>query len=289
MIQSAHLTPSTSSQGKEEDWRGKECEGLGGCTRKTFLQKPLSCAQPGCLLYCHKQKKCSGFTITEVKRGSIWRCPNHSIKCLNKMSTENEIEVDNPDENNPKRNETKNVNVIKFLQWNARSINNKYVKLKKLMKIENVDIALIQETHLTMTREIPEIYGYKAVRQDRPTRGGGLLIYVNQDFNFKEKGGRIVEGVETLSISIQEKKGNWLDITNVYWPPAAQREYINFIDVSDNCVIAGDFNGHHRQWDAYQNPDGRGNNIKLFMSSKDLVCCNNEKSHTRQNPRCKYL
>ena len=193
----------------------------------------------------------------------------------NSMSPENEIE--------------ENVNVIKFLQWNARSINNKYVKLIKLMKIENVDIVLIQETHLTMTREIPEIYGYKAVRQDRPTKGGGLLIYVIQDFNFKENGGRIVEGVETLSISIQEKKGNWLDVTNVYWRPAAQREDINFIDVSENCVIAGDFNGHHRQWDAYQNTDRRGEQIEQFMLSKDLVCCNNETSHTRQNPRCKYL
>ena len=106
------ITPSTSSQGKEEHWRGKECEGLGACTRKTFGLKPLSCAQPGCLLYCHKQEKCSGLTKTEVKHGSIWRCPNHSIKCLNKMSTENEIEVDNADEKSPERNETGNVNVI---------------------------------------------------------------------------------------------------------------------------------------------------------------------------------
>ena len=323
-----------STENEIENWCGKECE---GCSRKTLRPKALFCAESGCPSYCHKKESCSGFTSKELMHGGIWKCHDHSIKCLKcgKIIKQTCKELDRISCNICKGQCHKACTGLKrqlslykdlhkegawtcdvcfekplqksetiqpgltFLQWNARGINKKSVELRKLMKNGNVNIVLIQETKLTKKSITPEIHGYSAVRLDRPSKkgAGGLLIYVNKHLNFKKHEGEIVEGVETggkidkgvemLSIRIKEKKGDWLDITNVYWPPAAAakpKDINDIIYASKNCVIAGDFNGHHTQWDSYQNEDQRGKKIEQFMSSNDIVCCNNKESHTRKNP-----
>ena len=144
-------------------------------------------------------------------------------------------------------------------------------------------MVLIQETKLTSRSKTPKIHGFTAVRQDRSNTefpGGGLLIYVKQDLAFRRIGGAKNGNTEALSVSIQQKVGKWLDITNVYSPPRADEARIDWIPVSDNCVIAGDYNGHSGIWDPFQPEDSMGNKIVDFMLANDLICCNNG-SHTR--------
>ena len=63
---------------------------------------------------------------------------------------------------------------------------------------------------------------------------------------------------EALSISIQQKVGKWLDVTNVYSPPRADEARIDWIPESDTM----------------------GDKIVDFILANDLICCN-DGSHTR--------
>ena len=159
----------------------------------------------------------------------------------------------------------------------------KIAELNQLVKELHVDIVLIQESKLTTRSKTPKIHGFTAVRQDRPNAefpSGGLLTYIKQDLAFRRIGGAKNGSTEALSISIQQKVGKWLDITNVYSPPRTDEDRIDWIPVSDNCVVAGDFNGHSGIWDPFQPEDSRGNKIVDYILANDLVCCNNG-SHTR--------
>ena len=103
---------------------------------------------------------------------------------------------------------------------------------------------------------------------------------MKQDLAFRKIGGAQNGNTEALSISIQQKVGKWLDITNIYSPPRADEAHIDWLPASNNCVIAGDFNGHSGIWDPFQPEDSMGNKIVDYMLKNDLICCN-DGSHTR--------
>ena len=233
---------------------------------------------------CDKEshKGCTGLTrdaYQSLINNDAWtceKCDSSTIPGPNTIPTDQSTDGAGPKKTGPKRN-------LRGLQWNADGINTKVTELNRLVVELDVDVVLIQETKLTSRSKTPKIHGFTAVRQDRPNAefpGGGLLTYVRQDLAFRRIGGTKNGNTEALSISIQQKVGKWLDVTNVYSPPRADEARIDWIPVSDNCVIAGDFNGHSGIWDPFQPEDTMGNKIVDFMLANDLICCN-DGSHTR--------
>ena len=80
---------------------------------------------------------------------------------------------------------------------------------------------------------------------------------------------------EALSVSIQQRARKWIDITNIYIPPRAESTEIDWLPVSETCLIAGDLNGHSPLWDQVQPEDPMGTKIVDFSIAKELICCNN--------------
>ena len=49
---------------------------------------------------------------------------------------------------------------LRVLQWNADGINTKIPELRTFLQDHEIDIAMIQESKLTSTKETPKIQGY---------------------------------------------------------------------------------------------------------------------------------
>ena len=76
---------------------------------------------------------------------------------------------------------------LNIQQWNAEGVYQKKVALSERLQTEKIDIACIQETHLSENRRFT-VRGYQTYRMDRENRSkGGILILVHnsipaQDF-----------------------------------------------------------------------------------------------------------
>ena len=233
-----------------------------------------------CSKECHKC--CTGLTRDAhqaLLKSNAWRCD--MCDYTPSPGSDNIPRDQSKDGAGPRR--TGKRRNLRGLQWNADGINTKMAELNSLVEELDVDVILIQETKLTNKSKTPVLHGYTAVRQDRPNTefpGGGLLTYVKQDMAFRKIGGAKNGSTEALSISIQQKVGKWLDITNVYSPPRSDERHIDWIPASKNCIIAGDWNGHSGIWDPIQPEDAMGGKVVDYMLANDLICCNSG-SHTR--------
>ena len=165
---------------------------------------------------------------------------------------------------------------LRVLQWNADGLNTKIPELRTFLQDHEIDIAMIQESKLTPTKETPKIQGYISLRADRKYAeypGGGLITYIMDNLAYKSHG-RTQRGiVETQSFSIQQSASKWLKFTNVYIPPKAEAD-ISWIPIPTRGVIAGDLNGHSRLWDETQPADKRGEAILDYILLNDLAFLN---------------
>ena len=132
---------------------------------------------------------------------------------------------------------------LTVLQWNAEGISRKKVPLAKRLHEENIDIACIQETHLTENLRF-SVRGYQTYRVDRQDRHkGGVLIQVRnnipaQHITVHTGGHAEITGVD---VTIQDKQ---IKIYNVYCPPD-RNLVLDAMDVpQENGMIFGDFNSH---------------------------------------------
>jgi hypothetical protein len=133
----------------------------------------------------HKQEDCSGLTIKQGKNldRSTWRCED----CIEREAERNKPRP--PDEEaiiyqlKTSKDESKQAEPIKILQWNTDNIKTKIVELRTLLEKTKVDIFVIQETKLIISDKTPTIPGYTIIRKDRwqskgskYNRGGGMLL-----------------------------------------------------------------------------------------------------------------
>ena len=157
--------------------------------------------------------------------------------------------------------------------------------LQSFVDSNKIDVVLVQETKLMEGKTTPKLNGFSAIRADRPSSthpGGGLLTYVKHDIAYHKIGAAKNGEVEALMASVQQKANKWLDLINIYIPPRAGGNNIDWIPVKDSAIVTGDLNGHSQIWDREQTPDQMGELIVDFMIGNNLFCCN-EGSATRVN------
>ena len=81
-----------------------------------------------------------------------------------------------------------NDNHIKFLLWNARSLNKQITKFQSYIYTADFDVIAITETWLSDNIYSNEIFpnNYNIIRRDHDTRGGGVLLAVKNSIPFKQ-------------------------------------------------------------------------------------------------------
>lgn len=143
-----------------------------------------------------------------------------------------------------------NIN-IKILQWNARSAiaNSKFLcQLKNEIKF---DVAILSETWFKPNSQI-SMKKYNIIHKDRPGGKGGVAIYIKNIYkydiiNFTG----IPNDLETCGINVH-LNDTIISVVSIYRPPnvkVSQNDWNSlFSQLSNYCIIGGDFNAHHGLW-----------------------------------------
>lgn len=143
---------------------------------------------------------------------------------------------------------------LKIIHWNANGITNKLNELHSLVNHQNIDIILLNETHLKPSLNL-KIPNYHTYRTDLPPiRGspahGGTAILVHRRIIHKPTALR----TELQSTSIIIKLNNIeILISSVYKPPNLTLDPIDLdtlTQTSDWSISAGDLNSKHPLWNS---------------------------------------
>ena len=137
-----------------------------------------------------------------------------------------------------------------ILQFNANGIGNKQVKLGDFLERHKVEVAVIQESKLTLNSRTPNIQNFTTVRKDCDQgQGGGLLTLIHKSINLFQR----PDSPDTLAdshleeLTITAKLGNTdLIITNVY--TGGYSPSLDDLMMMTDTLILGDFNAHHSSW-----------------------------------------
>ena len=135
-----------------------------------------------------------------------------------------------------------------------------------------IDISLISETKTdeSFPNQQFKINGYKTVRRDRNSFGGGLIFYINEQVPSKVLTLESIPGdIEIILLDFRVKNRKWRCI-GLHKPPSQNEKY--FLDhlsktlgqltcQYDKTILIGDFN-----------LTVESNNLENFMSTFDLEC-----------------
>ena len=167
--------------------------------------------------------------------------------------------------------EKKLVPCLKIVHWNAEGVMNKADALKVFLHENNVDVCLVQETHLQEGKHF-KIRGYQVFRNDRQGRHkGGVLTLVRNNIQAIEIK-RFSGEAEYIQIKITAGKMN-MDITNYYCPDNKQLSLDTINIAGSNFLIAGDFNSHSQSW-GYNELNRRGEEVENWQDENKLLLIN---------------
>ena len=170
---------------------------------------------------------------------------------------------------------------LRVVQWNAEALSTKMFELTARMLEEDIDICLIQESHLQEKNQTPYIEGYKTMRADRTVcKHGGLIAFVKKTLISEDLGSVAIDATETLTLRVRMGKDEWIHITNVYIPPphSIGQDVIelrtDIIPALKSSLICSDFNGHSPIWDSVQPADSRGSALVDWSIDNKLTIMN---------------
>lgn len=144
---------------------------------------------------------------------------------------------------------------IKVTSFNIRGCVSaeKQAEVQKFVDTHSPELLFLQETFLKHNNNL-NIAGYRCIRADRPTFGGGIATLVKNNLSFDQVNYKFVLNcAEALTIQIKYKCGDQnyiLLCTNIYIPKANRllvRDLKNLWRF-DNHFMAGDFNAIHPNW-----------------------------------------
>lgn len=130
---------------------------------------------------------------------------------------------------------------------NIRSIRNKFEEIEALPKTQNYpEVIALTETWLTENEEhLYNIHGYKGIFRSRPTRGGGIALYIKSNLNFKILLNCFINKIEIITVKLNTQN---IAITLIYKPPQVNFNTLedtlqnNILNRRKSHIIMGDFN-----------------------------------------------
>ena len=145
-------------------------------------------------------------------------------------------------------------------------------ELQFLLHREDVDIAIITETHLT-PRDRFTVRNYTVLRSDRPHgRGGGTAIILKRSITYRPLDVPTIAHMDITAIAITLRSEETL-IAALYIPPNATLRSTDLdclTTLSPHFLIAGDLNAKHTYWHSRViNPKGR--TLQAHMALHDYV------------------
>jgi len=147
---------------------------------------------------------------------------------------------------------SKQKNGLRICHLNAQSLKNKIDEFRNIFNGSLIDIICVSETWLVpeLNNDLFSVNGYKLLRNDRITHGGGVAIYVRDCYKCKVVcKSNSNDVLEFLLISVEIEDTNIL-VGCVYRPYkniSLETFYDKFKDISalfTNIIVTGDFNSN---------------------------------------------
>lgn len=138
---------------------------------------------------------------------------------------------------------------LRIATWNANGIKNKKHELEAFLKMQNIDVCLISETHSTRQSYL-KIQGYQlyeTIHPDNQARGGTAVIIKNY---IKHHECQHYQSPETqLTVVEITSTKQRLQIGAVYCPPRYNLKKYNYLNIlhhfNGRFILGGDFNAKH--------------------------------------------
>ncbi|XP_057295887.1 uncharacterized protein LOC130624320 [Hydractinia symbiolongicarpus] len=226
--------------------------------------KALSCDK--CGLWAHK--KCE--RISDKKYQQFMKTPEDKLffvcsPCLSRnlpFANEESFGDEIPDNINITIDENfdfeaiRNGKGLKMAHLNINGLSSKLDYVKLLLHQTKLDVFSICETKIddTITDNDVKIDGYVCYRNDRNRRGGGVLIFVNENLDSHLLKHLYFENVESLWVKVCLKKTKPIYVCGVYRPPGGSdlqstenlcthfKQCFNKFPKEKEVFILGDFN-----------------------------------------------
>ena len=166
---------------------------------------------------------------------------------------------------------TKSRGKIRMAQWNANGVLIKKLALTNFLYEEQVDIILIQKTHLKEGQRF-WIRGYETFQNDRADKRNGRIATLVKNNLAAAELAKLSGKMECLKIEIVTAKFNVL-VANVYSPPNEEFDLGEITPRKENWLLLGDLNGDSPSW-GYPDMDKKGEDIEDWMIDNQLVLVN---------------
>lgn len=187
---------------------------------------------------------------------------------------------------------TKNLGkIIRICQLNAEGLSRaKSEYISKFLLEENIDMALIQETHIENDNQQHyrgKIHGYDLLGATYH-RSYGVATYVRSNIENTQ----LVQSTTDDDIHQVTTKIADITVVNIYKPPQIQWPQRMLHLHPHPAIYAGDFNSHHTTW-KYRTTDENGeqllnwadsHNLSLIFSAKDKGTFRSAAWNTETNP-----
>ncbi|GFR74746.1 RNA-directed DNA polymerase from mobile element jockey [Elysia marginata] len=151
----------------------------------------------------------------------------------------------------------------------------KKLALANRLKKEDIDVACIQESHLTPHPKHGRrlsMKGYQTFKQDKQDGPkGGVITLVKNDITASEIKVNTGDRKEMIGTELHFKDKN-ITIYNCYCPPGKEHA-LHAMNISDQCIVVGDFNSHSASW-GYENQDARGEEVEDWRTNMSLLLLN---------------
>ena len=225
----------------------------------TSRSKAVSC--DSCQQWTHI--KCSGFITTQKYDSMVSDNSDFSFACCSctfmDLPFHNE-DTDNcwsqtgntklPSSADPEHFQCFRRKGLHFLHMNARALLPKMSELKLIASNSTAAMISITETWLDNSVSDAEINieNYTDVRRDRNRNGGGVCVYIRNDFAFSVRSDLQTDNDEILFVELLLPKTKPIIIGTVYRPPKQNEFLNNFEEILTNLrsdcetILLGDFN-----------------------------------------------
>lgn len=170
---------------------------------------------------------------------------------------------------------------LRILQWNCNGIRPKAERLKELLSREQIDIAVIQETHLKPRHSFSLGQEYVIHRKDRTSHKGGVMtIFSTRIASFYTMHIRPPEGVEGQSWILRLSGMGVIVLHNWYLPPGRVKSRTTPFTLQavqphmrKSAFLLGDFNCKSPWW-GYKGTDSVGRAMQALVKDNSLVFLN---------------
>ena len=183
--------------------------------------------------------------------------------------------------------------IFKVLQININGQRGKLDNVVNYMLEKHIQVAAIQETHLTSKCNIKAPPGFQLIAMTRPEKrgkGGGVAFLVSDEIKYSVKTLKNDDDHAEVQAIVIPYKDQQLTLINTYIPPSSScspgySATLSNLLSGTATIIVGDMNAHNSLWFSSLSADSRGDKFAEEIDNSTFVVIN-ENTPTRKTASC---